>query len=1310
MISKSDLDTDVLAIGELMGLVTRSGDAVSINTDWFGNPIDKLATIDRRLDRLVAVLGSFLGPAAQKPPDVFPGAQWYPLPNPETGGATAFHLVMPDATASSGQIGLGVLHPFAVGNLTIQAFLYVPLFSYSPSGAKRIAGSRSDPCRLGLNVTTSDRFKAEGASFKAMRIEADVYLADQAPSFTLAFEDLKGSGAPATYHTLQSLLDPVVAPVVASWIGEVIVQGSYWLHLYLGSSPYTVGQILTAAHFLTEDKETGEYHLSLDNLKGQSPTQIALNLAFAALDALSTLEIPLISLPGGGIFIARRQSDNASAYGLRFAADLSLSPSPRTGGKAPPAVDLCLGTWLSGESDKGNWVGRIMGGTPAAGLSLFVLERKDGTLSFAPSFQLTSVGFTIKGGGDAPLIDLGGYTLRGAEIRTYLDSADWTYGFAVRLDEVGFPLGPSFQHAQAGSAGSNVVVQNLLASGSQDAGAGQASAVNPSFSATAAYIRGHPPLLEMYDPQGQKTDVIWFPVQRRFGPINCQKVGLRLEVGATDPILGVVFDGGVSLAVLEVYLDQLSVNAHLKRVAQPSGYEFDLHGLDLKFTSPSVKVSGGLLKVVDASGAVSYDGEALITFNQLALSAVGSYSSLPDKGGTSLFIFALLNGPIGGPAFCRITGIAAGFGYNRALKLPAQTDVKSFPLVAAMADTSLIGGDNPSPGTVLSHLRDWVPPEPGSYWLAAGLQFTTFEIIKTNALLIVEFGKEFVIAVLGLATLRQPQTGDAYVYAELEVEVVFSPQAGEIKASAVLSPGSYVLTRDAHLTGGFAFYAWFGDPQRVQHAGDFVFTMGGYHPAFTIPAHYPREPRVGVNWQISDKLAMVGNAYLAITPAAMMAGAGLQLTFDGGPLKAWLKVQADAILFWKPFYLVADASVSVGVSLRLDFLCIHATLSVELAAEFHLWGPPMGGEVHINLYIISFTIGFGAPKQLPSEISWDDFKAMLPSKTEKQQTPPAPSPMRMATEALAVAREAAAAAITTETTTTPVYLSIRVNQGLKTTHALDGLTLWLVRADQFELSVDSAIPASQIVVESEKAADNKTIPGTRVGIRRVHGDIGPDAYRSTQTVTILQLKSDKSDKQDHILDHIKACMATSSPCTGRPEACTDPRIKVDTWDVQAVQKKLPQAMWGDPVPANQVPAINAPDATVTATAGVTMSPRERPVTNCTPQMGIDQVFADRTVNRDDGYRLPLSQAQQPPGTAPVAADSFKEIAHVNDKDLAHVDDKKGPQSRRTALFVALQNLGVNGWTNEALPKMAETPGRAFADEPMEGAPVAGPAR
>lgn len=68
--------------------------------------------------------------------------------------------------------------------------------------------------------------------------------------------------------------------------------------------------------------------------------------------------------------------------------------------------------------------------------------------------------------------------------------------------------------------------------------------------------------------------------------------------------------------------------------------------------------------------------------------------------------------------------------------------------------------------------------------------------------------------------------------AGLQDRVVVQATQGYFAATAILSKNSYVLTPDCHLTGGFAFSLWFGDNP---NAGQFVITLGGYHPAFQVP-------------------------------------------------------------------------------------------------------------------------------------------------------------------------------------------------------------------------------------------------------------------------------------------------------------------------------------------------------------------------------------------------------------------------------------------------------------------------------------------
>src|SRR3989440_6657235 len=504
MISQQDLGPEVVSLGVLLGLLTESGDNVTVNQDWFKNPLapnsPSLDNAGQRLNQLVAFIEASLGQGAKNPPPVFTGAQWYAIPNPGTGASSPFYIVAPAQTATTGQIGFGVLYSMQSGNLTTTLYAYVPLFSYDPSGATFITDSTTYPCQVGLRATTSDnsKFTADGVTFTAMDVTAAIYLNPAAyegntatPFLTLEFENLTGTTKSNTYHSLSDLLDPVVD----TWIAAVILTGSTWLNLYIGQSSITVGNVLVAVNFLTRD-DNGNYSLNLSTLEGQSAKEIVLNFVFGILNVLSDGGTPvaLIGLPGGGLYIASQQnSDGSSDYGLRLAVDITLVSGQSASGGSSPKIDLSLGTWLTGEDEGNNWLVRSLGNklsdVPPPGVTIFVVHYDNqANVSFAPSFSLTSVGVNIAGGAGTPLINLNGYTLQGIELRTYLAyHAGWAFGAAARLDGFGFPLGPNFGSAVK-STDTNPVAQSLLQSGSGTSGGSDKNPVNPAFSVSAAYV------------------------------------------------------------------------------------------------------------------------------------------------------------------------------------------------------------------------------------------------------------------------------------------------------------------------------------------------------------------------------------------------------------------------------------------------------------------------------------------------------------------------------------------------------------------------------------------------------------------------------------------------------------------------------------------------------------------------------------------------------------------------------------------------------------------------------------------------------
>lgn len=1269
-VTSAEIGENAFLIGQLIGLLDANG---VLQTSWFENPAAAIEAAPGRVETLVQTLQLVLGAPAPVSEPVFPEASWYALTNPaESGGTTGFCAVLPPAKPQDGDLGVGYQHQLTVGDLTINFYAYVPLFTLVNGGSAKFTlfGANAKPAKVGIDISSSSPLQPQGDDpFTNLVIEGDFGFGGGQSLFALDIRFMDGDTTLAAYHNLG---DFIAAPTTADRIGELLVQGAaYWLSSYIGSSPHTIGAVMVAANLLgqtTSDSGSVSYHYDPDALRRVStdPLQAAEDICFALLGALADNETPLLPLLGGGVWAAYLPDPGANApsnhgtYGLRLMIpDITIALGT---GPTAPSLNLRLGSWFTGEaSDKDGWVNRLIGGaTPLPpGISVFALHYDGSRATFAPSFELVSLGFDLVGAANAPLFQTRGVSLGAAEMRLYLNQpADWQFGFGARVDEVAIPLGGDFQSVSQVSG--NPVASNLLASGSTeenqsggDAAAGKTDAVNPNFSLEGAYVSGTVAaenwFVELLPPDGQAGDIVWFPVNKQLGPLSCQKVGIGWDQPHT--MLDLVFDGGVKLSGLSVALDQLSIGIPLAQPTTLSAYALDLKGILVSYEGGGVEIVGGLVK--SGSGdTVEYDGEAVLKFGKYGIGALGSYATL-SGGGTSLFVFAFVDAPIGGPPAFFVTGLAAGFGYNRQLIPPAFDQVQSYPLVEALDDPAALGiqpGQQPNLATVLGTLAASVPPTRGAYWLAAGVRFTTYELVKSSALVAVEFGNEFEILILGLSTAKLPQVGPTYAEVQLALEVLFAPGKGEFQASAMLTPNSYLIDPACKLTGGFAFFAWFAPSD---HAGDFVLTIGGYHPAFVKPDWYPAVPRVGFNWQVSDAVSISGGAYFALTPSCVMAGGALQVLFHAGPIQAWFTAQADLLISWKPFFFIADIGVSIGCSVKIDLLFVSCTISVEVGADLALWGPPTGGTVHVHLWIVSFTVSFGEDRSAVQTVTdWTGFQQLLPGggpeQSQAQSAPRALQAQRMGFATLDPPPPAPASGA--------VVCQIFSNAGIVATIVeSDQSKTWVVNPSQFAFSVSTTIPATRILV-NQTPVDLALPSDYFVGAR----PMGVDHLDTTLTITIA----------------------------GDSDA--DWQGVVDKHDV-------PEAMWGHPLAPGAPPpaAANLLAGRVVGLNDIVAEPHppEGP-----PPITMASAFQDVSVLPPPDYPvLPLSQAPVAQGAVPAPGASFAAIAQINTDPAAQ---------KRADFFAAFEQLGVFVGVDGDLSEMAANPFQAYRDEPMLGCPLA----
>jgi hypothetical protein len=625
------------------------------------------------------------------------------------------------------------------------------------------------------------------------------------------------------------------------------------------------------------------------------------------------------------------------------------------------------------------------------------------------------------------------------------------------------------------------------------------------------------------------------PLQKSVGPVHLDSVGFRYEDGTIAILLNISIDtGGLGLELVGLRLGY-DVATH--------EFSVGIDGLLLSVDEGSVDISGALVRDT-ANGQTDWAGAAIVKVGDtFALEAVGAFSEGDPK---SMFLFAYDHQQLGGPPWLIITGIAAGFGYNRAFIVPSVDEVDSFPFVAIAND--LARGNAPNGGNKIDTKALWalmdsiktsLGPADGSDFLTVGLTATSFGLVNTTALLTIVFGDSTEIVILGSSSISVPSDSPV-AHAEVELVVSVQPDAGIIAIDGLLAPGSYVLSQACHLTGGFAYHLWFAGG----HAGDFVLTFGGYGPNYSKPSHYPDVPRLAFIWKVSDELTVTGWNYFALTPSSVQAGGGLSIVLDADPLYVWCNLQADFFLGWLPFFYRIDVSVDFGVSFRLHVLFCTISISVDISADLTIWGPDFSGHAEVHLWFVSFGVDFGAdsPDHAPA-VEWDAFIASL--------VVPAPTPQT--TNLTRLSADAALADPPPPLPQQPVQVVTVSGLTKSTEPGID----WSADPARTALTIVTTLPATTVTYNKSALPNAPTVA---VHARPVDGspEISP-----TLTICITAQSGDAEN--------------------------------LVAWTPALVVEQVASALWGDNSAAELIPAVTGLRLTATAEKPDELGPVEQSI-------------------------------------------------------------------------------------------------------------------
>ena len=369
-------------------------------------------------------------------------------------------------------------------------------------------------------------------------------------------------------------------------------------------------------------------------------------------------------------------------------------------------------------------------------------------------------------------------------------------------------------------------------------------------------------------PTGSSTS----PWTKTIGPLSISGIGLKYM----DQQLQFTFNATVQFSGVEVKFQGFGLRFPLQSAAAfegPSSVQLLLDGMGLSLSRPPLSIAGLIQRIPNG-----YAGGISVQFTPYTFMAMGGYlnvdsSTVNAQGQTvvdtfkSILVILSVAGPIAELEFASLDGLTGGYGYNSKMRVPNVDEVATHPFLASSQLVLPTGnGDMLSTMTSLtSGNKPWFSPTHGPMWVAAGLTAGLFQMLDVDAVLAVNIGDDIVLSIFAdcQAAIPAGETAKRFAFVELGLVMILDYAKGAFTCQGQLTPKSYILSPNCHLSGGFALCYWF---EGSGHDGDWVFTVGGYHSQYTPPAWYPKPPRLAIDWKYDDNITIHGDAYFAITP------------------------------------------------------------------------------------------------------------------------------------------------------------------------------------------------------------------------------------------------------------------------------------------------------------------------------------------------------------------------------------------------------------------------------------------------------------
>lgn len=460
---------------------------------------------------------------------------------------------------------------------------------------------------------------------------------------------------------------------------------------------------------------------------------------------------------------------------------------------------------------------------------------------------------------------------------------------------------------------------------------------------------------------------ISIPTHISLGPIeiNNANIGIKPQPGGINIPIGLNLKS--TLGPIILVTENIGIEGKIKFPPEEKFIGFDLgfkppNGLGLSLDTGIIKGGGYLYFDTDRE---EYAGALELIFsNWIALKAIGLITTKMPDGSKGFSMVILITAEFSGGLQLgfgfTLLGVGGLLGLNRIVNADALREgIKNGNVNSIMFPTDVIA----NAPKILSDMKAFFPLHEGQFLIGpmAKIGYGTPTLISISLGVIIEF-PDVNITILGVVKVGLPTEEAAVLKLNVNFMGRIEPSNNQLWFYAALYDSRILFIT---LEGEMGLLVNWGDN------ANFVFTVGGFHPKYTVPSlPFSISKRLAVNI-LNESFAKIRlEAYFAVTSNTVQLGARAELFFGCDAFSIDGHLGFDILFQFNPFYFSFSLSVSLGVKLfGMGLFSVGFSGLIEGPTPWHIKG-------HGSIGFLFFDVS------IPFEHTWGETQnEILPSIT-----------------------------------------------------------------------------------------------------------------------------------------------------------------------------------------------------------------------------------------------------------------------------------------------------------------------------------------